>query len=162
MEPIRYVELLIERYGAAGFPPYQWSVYEDAPLTPLKKPLSQCTVSMLTSGGVSKKDMPGFDPKARNDFRLDAIEPTADPRQFVINDSYYNHEDADRDINCIFAFERLREMVERGEIGAVSRRLWSGFMGRIYKRNEVIERAAPAFAQMLKDDGVDVLVAVPA
>ena len=26
MEPIRYVDLLIERYSAAGFPPYEWSV----------------------------------------------------------------------------------------------------------------------------------------
>ena len=162
MEPIRYVDLLIERYSAAGFPPYEWSVNDDAPLTALEKPLSQCTVTMLTSGGVSKIGMPGFDPKARNDFRLDAIEMTADSRHFVINDSYYNHEDADRDINCIFAIDRLREMAARGEIGGVAPRLWSGFMGRIYKRREVIEQAAPDFARKLKEDGVDILVAVPA
>ena len=53
-------------------------------------------------------------------------------------------------------------MAGRGEIGAVAPRLWSGFMGRIYKRREVIEQAAPAFAQKLKEDGVDILVAVPA
>ena len=162
MDPVRYVDLLIERYSAAGFPPYQWTVNHDSPFTRLGKPLSECTVSMLTSGGVSRHGLPGFDPKARNDFRLDAIELTADAKQFVINDSYYNHEDADRDINCIFAIDRLREMAARGEIGAVAQRLWSGFMGRIYKRAEVIERAAPEFARMLKDDGVDVLVAVPA
>lgn len=51
---------------------------------------------------------------------------------------------------------------ERGEIGAVARRPWSGFMGRIYNRGKIVKESAPAFAQMPRDDGVDVLVAIPA
>jgi D-proline reductase (dithiol) PrdB len=162
MEPIRYVDALAEKYGAMGFPPYDWSRYDDAPLTPLTKPLAECTVSMLTSGGVSQCSMPAWDPDARNDFRLDEVPSAASSDGFQIHDNYYDHTDADTDLNCVFPLDRLREMAAAGEIGSVSRRLWSGFMGRIYKRREVLELQAPAFALQLKADGVDVLVAVPA
>jgi hypothetical protein len=36
MESVRYVEVLNRRYAAQGFPPYQWTVNETAPLTRLK------------------------------------------------------------------------------------------------------------------------------
>ncbi|HWS76708.1 MAG TPA: glycine/sarcosine/betaine reductase selenoprotein B family protein [Quisquiliibacterium sp.] len=162
MEPIPYVELMKQRYESLGFPPYQWSVHEDAPLTPLRKPLSECAVTILTSGGVSKKAVPGFDPYARNDFRLDEIESDYPSDGFKIDDSYYDHTDAQRDINCIFAIDRLREMARAGEIGAVTPRFWSGFMGRTYMRAKLVDEVVPEFARRLKEDGTDVLVAVPA
>lgn len=162
MEPIRYVEALNEKYGAMGFPPYEWSRFDDAPFTPLAKPLSQCTVSMLTSGGVSQCAMPPFNPDARNDLRVDAVPQDAPSDGFQIHDSYYDHGDADRDLNCVFPIDRLRELAAAGEIGAVAPRLWSGFMGRIYKRREVLEERAPALAAALKADGVDLFVGVPA
>ena len=73
MEPIKYVDALNDYYGAMGHPAYQWTVNETAPLHRLDKPLSECTVSLLTSGGVSQCSMPAFNPDARNDHRLDAI-----------------------------------------------------------------------------------------
>ena len=35
-------------------------------------------------------------------------------------------------------------------------------MGRIYNRTKLIEKSAPAFVEKLSEDGVDVLLAVPA
>jgi D-proline reductase (dithiol) PrdB len=162
MEPIRYVDTLNAKYGAMGFPPYSWSRYDDAPFTPLEKPLSRCTVSLLTSGGVSRCAMPPFDPDARNDLRLDEVANDAPSDDFQIHDSYYDHSDAERDLNCIFPIDRLREMARDREIGAVASRLWSGFMGRIYKRQAVLEDKAPALARELRRDGVDLFIAVPA
>lgn len=162
MEPIRYIDTLNAKYGAMGFPPYDWSRYEDAPLTPLKKPLAACVVSMLTSGGVSRCGAPPFEADARNNLRLDAIAQDAPSGDFEINDSYYDHADADRDLNCIFPVDRLRELAAKGEIAAVAPRLWSGFMGRIYKRKAVMEEKAPELVRALREDRVDVLVAIPA
>ncbi len=161
MQAIKYVDALNTHYAAMGNPPYRWTVNESAPLQRLKKPLSDCTVSLLTSGGVSQCSMPAFNPDARNDHRLDAIDREADATDFQIHDSYYNHSDADNDINCIFPVERLRELAAAGVIGRVSRRLWSGFMGRIYNRSKVLEESGPAFAAALAEDAVDVLVAAP-
>jgi D-proline reductase (dithiol) PrdB len=117
---------------------------------------------MLTSGGVSQCSMPAWDPDARNDFRLDQIPADADSGGFQIHDSYYDHSDADVDLNCVFPIDRLRELAEAGEIGAVAPRFWSGFMGRIYKRRAIVEEHAPALAMALKADNVDVFVGIPA
>ena len=117
---------------------------------------------MLTSGGVSHCTLPGFDPDARNDHRLDTVPGDVSTVDFNINDSYYNHDDADRDLNCIFPIDRLRELAASGEIGSTAPRFWSGFMGRIYNRTKVIEESAPAFVEKLREDAVDILVAAPA
>ncbi|MGR8921075.1 MAG: glycine/sarcosine/betaine reductase selenoprotein B family protein [Gammaproteobacteria bacterium] len=160
--PVRYVEALAEYYGAMGHPPYRWTVNDDAPFQPLGKPVSECRVSMLTSGGISQRAMPAWDPLARNDHRLDAIPADAASDDFQIHDAYYDHGDADQDLNCQFPIDRLRELCDDGSVGELAPRFWSGFMGRIYDRSRVINESAPAFADALGDDEVDLLIAVPA
>ena len=162
MEPIRYVDALNEKYGAMGFPPYRWSENDTAPWTALTKPLSECTVSLLVSGGISHRAAQPFDPDARNDHRVDAVDPETPTDQYQIHDRYYDHSAADRDLNCLFPIDRLNEMATAGEIGRVAKRLWSGFMGRTYDRSRLINTSAPAFAEELLKDNVDLLIAVPA
>ena len=106
--------------------------------------------------------MPDFDPNARNDHRLDEVPKDADSTDFNINDSYYDHTDADIDLNCVFPIDRLGELEQNGEIGATAKRFWSGFMGRIYNRSKVLNESGPAFVEKLKEDGVDILIAAPA
>ena len=162
MEPIRYVERLSRFYKSQGFPAYNWTVNETAPLTPLRKPLDQCRVSMLTAGGVSRCEAPAFNPQARNDLRLDEVASDSPSDDFQIHDDYYDHRDADQDLNCLFPIDRLRELVAEGIVGEVASRFWSGFMGRIYKRSAVIGEAAPALAKELEKDQVDLFILVPA
>ena len=161
-QPVSYVDALAEFYGAMGHPPYRWSINEEAPLVRLTKPVSEAKVTLLTSGGISMCAMPAWDPMSRNDHRLDAIPAAASAADFQINDSYYDHSDADQDLNCQFPIDRLREMVNEGAIGSVAGRFWSGFMGRIYNRTKILEESAPAFAAELHKDEVDLLIAVPA
>lgn len=162
MKPIRYIDLIDRTYQAKGYPAYDWSENQDAPLTPLRKPLAECTVSLLTSGGISHRSREPFNPIAKNDFRLDEIDPSAAGDEFALNDAYYDTRDGEKDLNVIFPLERLRELAEEGAIGRVADRLWSGFMGRIYRRGHLLGEAAPRFADELRKDGVDILVLVPA
>ena len=74
----------------------------------------------------------------------------------------HEYSDADRDLNCQFPIDRLRELVAAGEVGSLAPRFWSGFMGRIYNRSKVLEESAPAYVAELKKDEVDLLIAVPA
>ena len=134
---------------------------DTAPLHVPDKPLAECNVSLLTSGGVSQCAMPPFNADARNDHRVDAFDREVDAHDFQIHDSYYDHSDAEQDINCIFPVERLRELADEGVIGGIAERLWSGFMGRIYNRSKVLEESGPAFAAELARDDVDILVAAP-
>jgi D-proline reductase (dithiol) PrdB len=162
MEPIAYVKRLNAHYQSQGFAPYKWSVYDSAPLTALAKPLAQCRVALLTSGGVSHRDARPFNPQARNDLRLDVITSDTQPQLLVINDDYYSHRDADRDVNCIFPIDCLRALAAEGIIGAVARNHYSGFMGRIYVRDAVLNEAAPALARRLHAEEVDAAALVPA
>jgi D-proline reductase (dithiol) PrdB len=162
MEPIKYVDALNKHYGALGNPPYQWTINDTAALHRLSKPMTKCNVSLLTSGGVSSCAVAPFNPDARNDHRLDAIDRHADSQDFQIHDNYYDHDDAELDLNCLFPIDRLREMEEAGEIGRIAPRLWSGFMGRTYNRTKLIEESAPAFVEQLRQDEVDILVTGPA
>ena len=161
-EPIRYVERLADYYGSLGHPAYQWTVNNTAPWKSLDKPLGECRVTMLTSGGVSLCGRPGFEPMARNDHRLDAIPEDSSTSDFRIHDAYYDHADADQDLNCQFPIDRLRELVKTGELGSLAPRLWSGFMGRIYNRSKVLNDSGPEFVAELRGDEVDLLIAVPA
>lgn len=162
MKPIDYIPSINNKYQALGFPAYLWSRNDDAPLTPLARPLARCRVSMLTTCGASTLAAPPFNPDARNDQRLDAIDPATPDDQFQVHDNYYDHTDVRRDINCQFPLRRLAELARLGLIGEVAPRLWSGFMGRTYNRTAVIKEAAPAFAGELAKDRVDLLILVPA
>jgi len=161
MKVVNYVDALNIHYASQGNPPYKWTINDAAPLHTVGKPLNECRVSMLVSGGVSECSMPAFNPNARNDHRLDAIDNGVATDAFQIHDSYYDHTDAESDINCIFPIDRLRELDRDGEIGEIAPRLWSGFMGRIYNRSKVVNESAPAFADALMNDEVDLLVASP-
>lgn len=162
MEPIRYVEKLNNYYRKKGFPPYKWSVLEAAPFKELDKPLADCTVSLLTTGGLSERANAPFDANAKNDHRLDAIARDVPTSSFQIHDNYYSHTDAEKDINCIFPLDRIREFELEGLIGRVSDRVWSGFMGRTYDRTRIVETSAPSFFAELVNDKVDLLIAIPA
>ena len=162
MEPVRYVDRLNARYAAQGFPPYRWTVNEGAPLCSPRRPIAESRVTLLTSGGVSRACDAAWDPDARNDFRLDEVPADTVSSAFQVHDSYYAVESAREDINCVFPIDRLRELADRGAIGSVSPRLWSGFMGRIYKRTELREEVAPAWAEELRLDDVDLAILVPA
>jgi D-proline reductase (dithiol) PrdB len=161
MEPIAYVTSLNEFYTSQGFPAYRWTVNDSAPLTPSKKPLARSRVALLTSGGVSREDAAPFDPKARNDLRVDAIEEGTPADFFQIHDDYYDHRDAERDINCLFPIDRLRELAADGVVGDVAPHHYSGFMGRTYVRSAVVNEAAPALARRLLAESVDAFVLVP-
>jgi hypothetical protein len=47
--PIRYIERTRDYYAALGYPPYEWAHYSDVPFQPLRKPLSECRVALITT-----------------------------------------------------------------------------------------------------------------
>ncbi len=117
---------------------------------------------MLTTGVISRCSAAPFDAQATNDFRLDEVDKEAPSDDFQIHDSFYDHRDADVDLNCVFPIDRLRELADEGVIGGVAARFWSGFMGRIYKRSIVLNETAPALVEELHADDVDLFLLVPA
>jgi len=65
-----------------------------------------------------------------------------------------------RDRNLVFPLDRLREMLERGEIGAIAPHHYS-FMGSIVGPSKLIKQSAPEVARRLAAEGVDVVLLTP-
>lgn len=135
----------------------------DVPWTPVTKALDQSTIAIVTTAGVHHKDQEPFDMKDREgDPSYRAIDLGRPLSDLMITHDYYDHADADKDINIIFPVERLREFEKQGLIGRVSGRHYS-FMGHIIGRHipTLVNKNAPEIAGALKKDHVDIVLLTP-
>jgi D-proline reductase (dithiol) PrdB len=136
------------------------------PWTPLGKPLSECTVALLTSGGVALRSDQPFDQEGerRNPWWGDPsyriIPSTATEQDIEIYHLHINPEFGRKDLNCLLPIQRLAELQAAGEVGRVAPSHYS-IMGYLPRPDEMLSRSVPAIIQHLKEEGVDVLVLVP-
>ena len=150
----------LARAAAAKVPPLK---LDETPWVSFAKPLSQARIGLVTTAGAHLK----------TDIPFDMVDSTGDPTfrmipsasragDIMITHDYYDHSDADRDINIVFPLERLREMVAAGEIGSLTRRFFS-FMGHIEENHfpRFLVEQAPLVAAMFKEDGVDAVIVAP-
>lgn len=130
---------------------------------PLRKPLRESRLLLVTTAGVHMKGDEPFDmsnPDGDPTFRV--IPPDVLPSSLAITHDYYDHADADKDINIVFPVDRLREMTAEGRIGSLSGRFF-GFMGHVTEPllDKLIEESIPAMAAMAREDGADVALVTP-
>ncbi len=159
-EPIDYIERTRAQYEALGYPPYRWVVNEDVPpFTPLAKPLAECTVALIASGGIYRLGQKAF--HFRDDVSFRAIDVDTPPAELRISHFAYDTRDARTDVNVVFPYQTLKDLARLGRIGALSQLAYT-FMGGIYSARRVREALAPALANRLIRDEVDVSIMVPA
>ena len=136
------------------------------PWTPLNKPLSECTVALLTSGGIALKSDPPFDQdgERRNPWWGDpsfrVIPRDATEQDVEIYHLHINPEFARRDLSCLLPIPRLFELQSLGEVGQVAPSHYS-IMGYLPRPDEMLQQSVPAILQRLKDERVDILVLIP-
>jgi len=144
----------------AGYSPW---VADDAPWTPVKRKLTESTVAIVTTAGVHHESQGPFDmkdPDGDPSYRI--LDPGTIGSSYRITHDYYDHRDADRDINVVFPIGRLHEMKAAGFVGGTSKRHFS-FMGHITGRHiiDLMENRAPEVAQMLLEDRADAVLLTP-
>lgn len=135
----------------------------DIPWTPFRKEVSDCRVALVTTAGVHMTWQPVFDlDDEEGDYTFREVPSDVKTDDIMITHKYYDHSDADKDINIVFPIERLRELSESGEIKSVAPRHF-GLMGHIAgsKLKHLIEKTAPDIAGRLKEDGVDIALLTP-
>ncbi len=137
--------------------------FSRSPWTPLRKDLKACRVALVTTAGVHLKTQPPFDmsdPEGDPTFR--EIPFDVDKESLTITHDYYDHRDADADINVVLPFDRLAELVADGFIGSVSTSAFS-FMGHITGKHiaTLMSKTASSVASKLKEDRVDVVLLTP-
>jgi len=136
---------------------------EGVPWTPVTRPLGESAVAMVTTAGVHLRGQPPFDmedPDGDPTFR--ELPSDADRGEYVITHDYYDHSDADRDINVVFPIDRLNELAAEGVIGGLAPMNY-GLMGHIDGPHikTLMEETAPEIARRLADEGADVVLLTP-
>ena len=158
MEVIKYVD--VTRAMFPDQPPYEWTENDSAPWTSIKKELAESKVVLISSGGVYLKDQQPFNP-IKNDLSFREIPKETDLKNLRISHDFYDHTDAEKDINCVFPIERMRELENEGFIGEFSEINFT-FMGRIFKKNQFLNEMIPELISKLKRMKTDLAFLVPA
>jgi D-proline reductase (dithiol) PrdB len=142
---------------------YKWRRIDPVPWTSLEKPLSECRLALVSSAGLVMPDQNGFDLSMRGgDPSFREISGDVDVEKLVDThrSESFDHRGMEEDINVAFPLDRLRELVERGRIGAINHRHLS-LMGSITAPGRFIKEHAPEAADHLVRDGVDVSLLIP-
>ncbi len=139
----------------------------EIPWTPLSKPLTDCTVALISSGGIALKTDRPFNQEGERqnpwwgDPSYRVIPRTATEEDVEIYHLHVNPSFPKQDLNCLFPLGRLLELEEAGEIGRSASHHFS-FMGYILQPGTLLEESTPAMIRHLQSDGVDVVVLMPA
>jgi D-proline reductase (dithiol) PrdB len=124
--------------------------------TPLRKPLAECTVALVTTAGVHLQRQEPFSLfDEHGDWSSRPIPGDVDVADLRVSHTHYDTRDAEQDINVVFPIERLRELAAEKIVGRVSP-LHFGFMGFIPNPAELARTTAPAAAAALAAQAVDV------
>jgi D-proline reductase (dithiol) PrdB len=125
--------------------------------TPLTKPLSECVVTLFTTGGVHlKSDQPYDIANPHGDWTFREVPTDTPTSELMVTHSHYSHVDADRDINCMFPLDRLRELCDQGVIGGITSSAYT-IMGFNPDPAPLLEKTAPELAHRYQASGADVV-----
>ena len=164
-QPVRYMERTRNYYLGLGYDnPYVWAHYSEVPFTPLKKPLNQSVLALITTA------VP-YDPQHGDQgpgAPYNAAAKFYKPYQYSIDariDLRIAHVGIDRknanmeDSHCWFPLEAAKQAQKEGRIKAISRHFYGLPTNR--SQRHTLEKDAPIILEMLRADHVDVAVLIP-
>ena len=158
-QAVDYIEDTRSTYDSLGYPPYQWVRTTEPPsFVPLAKPLSECVVGLIASGGIYQTGQIAFHFKDDVSYRV--IRTNADVSELRTTHFAYDLTDARTDINVVFPLETLQRAVADGVINAIAPEAYT-FMGGIYSSRRVSDVLAPALAERMVAQNVDAVLLVP-
>jgi len=164
-QPIQYMARTRAYYAAIGYTtPYRWAHYSSAPFQPLRKPLAQSRVTIITTAAPydpAKGDQgPGASYNGGAKFYAVYDGDTSQYHDLRISHIAYDrtHTSAE-DSGTWFPLPQLIKASAGGRIGDVAPRFFGAPTNRSHR--VTIETDAPDILARCKADGVDAAVLVP-
>lgn len=164
--PIPYMARTRAYYAALGFEaPYRWAHYGDAPFTPLRKALRDCTIALVTTAAPYQPDKGDQGPGAPYNGAAKFFAVYSGPSGGEMPDLRISHIAYDRDHTSaadqatFFPLRQLRLAAERGRIGRVASRFHGVPTNRSHRTT--METDAPELLARLREDGADAAIFVP-
>ncbi|MBD3648231.1 MAG: hypothetical protein HUJ31_12450 [Pseudomonadales bacterium] len=154
-KPVGYMQRTRDFYRAQGFEQdYVWAHNAEIPFTKPAKPLSECTVTVVTTAVPD----PGAAPKAIRE--AGSYEFARAPDAFDTSELAWDMETTHtKDRGSYFPLEALERLVSEGYIGKLSSRYH--FVPTEYSQRLTLTKDAPATLKACQDDEVDVAILVP-
>jgi D-proline reductase (dithiol) PrdB len=146
-----------------------WAAREDPgviPFTPLAKPLRECTVALVSTAGVARRDDRPFDQdgERRNPWWGDPsfreIPLGTTEKEIRIYHLHIDPRIGESDLDVVLPMRRLAELAVEGVIGRPAPTHYS-IMGYILDPRELVGTTAPAIAARMRAERVDAVVLVP-
>jgi len=163
-QPLPYIERTRIWYETLGYGnPYRYAHFESVPFTPLKKPLNESRVALLTTAAPYQPDKGPQDAGAPYNAAAKFYQVYSGDSA-LDHDVRVSHVMVDRrhlsdDTNTWFPLPALRRAVERGEIGSLTPRFHGVPTNR--SQRHTLEVDAPEVLRRCQADGADVAVLVP-
>jgi len=160
---VRYIDKTRAYYRSQGYDkPYSWAYNEDAPFTPLVKPLSASTLTLISTSEIAIQGDPRFDENAEtkavgNVYTVPSDTPSAS--LYSRTHSYDRYATSLDDPNAYFPIDRLHEMQARGRIGRIAPQCLGVY--NAYSQRKTVERDAPEVLGQCRAMAVDVALLVP-
>jgi D-proline reductase (dithiol) PrdB len=159
LPPADYIGETKRLYDSLGYDSYRWADKPEAPAwSPVAKPLSECRVTLIGSGGIYRRGQIAFHTKDDTSIRvIDTETPSPELRTAHFA---YDQADARNDPNCVFPLERLRDLVDEGIIGGLTAESY-GFMGGIYSTRRLEAETVPMLLERCRAQEPDLVLLVP-
>ena len=159
-QPVRYIEAITQRYTRLGYAPYRWYVAESPPpFAPLKKPLAESRLGLLTTSGCYVAGQVAYHYKDDTSIRRIPMDTPAERLRFAhITENYLAS--ARRDPECLVPLAALRRLRDEGGVGSLAGEAIS-CMGGVYSQRRVREELIPQIEGIFKQQAVDVALLVP-
>src|SRR5262245_25862037 len=159
LPPADYIAETRRLYDSLGYESYRWAERpEPAPWAPIRRPLAECRVGVIASGGIYRAGQIAFHHRDDTSIRVIGRDtPTAELRATHFA---YDLTDARADPNCVFPIDTLRDLAGDGMIGELADELYT-FMGGIYSTRKVDEIVAPLLVDLVGRQHPDIVLLVP-
>ncbi len=124
------------------------------PFTPYRGKIEEAMVCIVSTAGVrEKKDRP-FQVEGDSTYRV--ISGVATGGDLTYDDAHFDHACADRDINCIFPIDRMRELAAERRIGGLTERHFT--LGFSQALRDLREKTIPQLAREVDRARPDVVL----
>ena len=157
--PADYINETKKLYDSLGFDSYRWAERPSTPpWVPISKPLAECRITLIGSGGLYRHGQVAFHTKDDTSIRvIPSNTPTSELRT---SHFAYDQTDARQDPNCVFPLDRLQELATEAIIGSLTENAFA-FMGGIYSTRRLEMTTAPLLVERCLAEEPDLVLLVP-
>jgi len=162
--PVPYMQRTREYYRAIGYDPYRWAHYREVPFSPLRRPLAESRVALITTAAPfdpEKGDQgPGAAYNSGAKFYQVYAGRTAEEHDLRISHIAYDRKHSPAtDMRAWFPLQALRDTAAAGRIGGLTEHFFGAPTNRSHRHT--VETDCPEILSRCLQDGADVAVLVP-